>query len=83
VVGTLRAVYGVEPWVVGLGGSVPICETFQRHLGMDTVFFSFAVGDEDIHAPNEFFRLHRFVEGRTAWADLLARLPEAMGSGRG
>jgi acetylornithine deacetylase/succinyl-diaminopimelate desuccinylase-like protein len=42
------------------------------------VFFSFAVGDEDIHAPNEFFRLHRFVEGRRAWADLLARLPEEM-----
>jgi acetylornithine deacetylase/succinyl-diaminopimelate desuccinylase-like protein len=80
VLGTLRAVYGAEPWVVGLGGSVPICETFQRHLGMDTVFFSFAVGDEDIHAPNEFFRLHRFEEGRTAWADLLARLPGAMGA---
>ncbi len=78
ILGTLRAVYGVEPWVVGLGGSVPICETFQRHLGMDTVFFSFAVGDEDIHAPNEFFRLHRFTEGRIAWADLLTRLPGAM-----
>ncbi len=78
ILGTLRAVYGVEPWVVGLGGSVPICETFQRHLGMDTVFFSFAVGDEDIHAPNEFFRLRRFAEGRTAWADLVARLPEVM-----
>jgi acetylornithine deacetylase/succinyl-diaminopimelate desuccinylase-like protein len=81
VVGSLRAVYGVEPWVIGMGGSVPICEAFQRHLGMDTVFFSFAVGDEDIHAPNEFFRLHRFVEGRRAWADLLARLPQEIAHG--
>lgn len=82
VVGSLRAVYGVEPWVIGMGGSVPICETFQRHLGMDTVFFSFAVGDEDIHAPNEFFRLHRFDEGRRAWADLLARVPKELTRGR-
>lgn len=74
VVATLRAVYGVEPWVIGMGGSIPICETFQRHLGMDTVFFSFAVGDEDIHAPNEFFRLRRFGEGRRAWAEYLTRL---------
>jgi acetylornithine deacetylase/succinyl-diaminopimelate desuccinylase-like protein len=51
-------------------------------LGMETVFFSFAVGDEDIHAPNEFFRLQRFGEGRRAWADLLARLPEALARGR-
>jgi acetylornithine deacetylase/succinyl-diaminopimelate desuccinylase-like protein len=82
VVGALRAVYGVDPWVIGLGGTVPICATFARSLGMETVFFSFAVGDEDIHAPNEFFRLHRFDEGRRAWADLLARLPEAMADGR-
>jgi len=64
-----------------MGGSVPICEAFQRHLGMATVFFSFAVGDEDIHAPNEFFRLRRFAEGRRAWADLLARLPEELARG--
>ena len=81
VVASLRAVYDVDPWVIGMGGSVPICETFQRHLGMDTVFFSFAVGDEDIHAPNEYFRVHRFAEGRTAWADFLARLPRVMADG--
>jgi acetylornithine deacetylase/succinyl-diaminopimelate desuccinylase-like protein len=78
VVAALRTEYQREPWVIGMGGSVPICEAFQRHLGTDTVFFSFAVGDEDIHAPNEFFRLQRFGEGRRAWADLLSRLPGAL-----
>ncbi len=81
VVGALHATYGVAPWVIGMGGSVPICETFQRELGMTTVFFSFAVGDEDIHAPNEFFRLERFAQGRAAWADLLARLPGELARG--
>jgi acetylornithine deacetylase/succinyl-diaminopimelate desuccinylase-like protein len=78
VIGSLKATYGVSPWVIGMGGSVPICATFQRELAMDTVFFSFAVGDEDIHAPNEFFRLSRFDEGRRAWADCLMRLAEGM-----
>lgn len=81
VLGALRAEYGVEPWVIGLGGSVPMRDAFQSRLGMDTVFFSFAVGDEDIHAPNEFFRLHRFHEGRRAWADLFVRMARELGDG--
>ncbi|MBB5234834.1 acetylornithine deacetylase/succinyl-diaminopimelate desuccinylase-like protein [Deinococcus budaensis] len=64
----LRAVYGRDPLRVGMGGSVPICDTFRDVLGMDTVFLSFAVGDENIHAPNEFFRLARLQEGAHAWA---------------
>ena len=78
---SLAATYGVEPWVIGMGGSVPICDTFLNHLGMPTVFYSFAVGDENIHAPNEFFRLHRLSEGRRAWADLLTRLPRELADG--
>ncbi|MGH7668162.1 MAG: dipeptidase [Gemmatimonadaceae bacterium] len=64
----LRDVYGVEPLVVRMGGTVPISELFQRHMGLDTVFFSFSTADEDYHAPNEFFRVHRLHEGLEAWA---------------
>jgi acetylornithine deacetylase/succinyl-diaminopimelate desuccinylase-like protein len=66
----LRAVYGVEPLVVRMGGTVPISELFQRHMALDTVFFSFSTADEDYHAPNEFFRVHRLHEGLEAWARL-------------
>jgi acetylornithine deacetylase/succinyl-diaminopimelate desuccinylase-like protein len=51
-----------------MGGTVPISELFQRHMGLDTVFFSFSTADEDYHAPNEFFRVHRLHEGLEAWA---------------
>jgi acetylornithine deacetylase/succinyl-diaminopimelate desuccinylase-like protein len=64
----LRAVYGVPPLVVRMGGTVPIAELFNRHMGLDTVFFSFSTADEDFHAPNEFFRVHRLHEGLEAWA---------------
>ena len=64
----LHAVYGVRPLVVRMGGTVPISELFQRHMGLDTVFFSFSTADEDFHAPNEFFRVHRLHEGLEAWA---------------
>jgi len=64
----LRATYGVRPLIVRMGGTVPIAELFQRHMALDTVFFSFSTADEDFHAPNEFFRVHRLHEGLEAWA---------------
>jgi acetylornithine deacetylase/succinyl-diaminopimelate desuccinylase-like protein len=64
----LQATYGVPPLVVRMGGTVPIADLFQRHMGLDTVFFSFSTADEDFHAPNEFFRVHRLHEGLEAWA---------------
>jgi acetylornithine deacetylase/succinyl-diaminopimelate desuccinylase-like protein len=64
----LHAVYGVRPLIVRMGGTVPIAELFARHMGLETVFFSFSTADEDFHAPNEFFRIHRLHEGLDAWA---------------
>ena len=64
----LHAVYGVRPLIVRMGATVPIMELFKRHMGLDTVFFSFSTADEDYHAPNEFFRVHRLHEGLEAWA---------------
>jgi acetylornithine deacetylase/succinyl-diaminopimelate desuccinylase-like protein len=72
----LAAVYGVRPLRVRMGGTVPVAEIFQRVMGLDTVYFSFSTGDEDFHAPNEFFRLHRLHEGLAAWVHLWAALGE-------
>ena len=72
----LHATYGVRPLIVRMGGTVPIAELFQRHMGLDTVFFSFSTADEDYHAPNEFFRVHRLHEGLEAWARYWQRLGE-------
>jgi acetylornithine deacetylase/succinyl-diaminopimelate desuccinylase-like protein len=75
----LRATYGVPPLLVRMGGTVPVAALFQRHLGLETVFFSFSTADEDFHAPNEFFRVHRLHEGLEAWARYWAILGEAGG----
>jgi acetylornithine deacetylase/succinyl-diaminopimelate desuccinylase-like protein len=73
----LQETYGVAPLIVRMGGTVPVAEIFQRVMGLDTVYFSFSTGDEDFHAPNEFFRVHRLHEGLAAWARLWGRLGEA------
>jgi acetylornithine deacetylase/succinyl-diaminopimelate desuccinylase-like protein len=73
----LKATYGVAPLIVRMGGTVPVAEIFQRQMGLATVYFSFSTGDEDFHAPNEFFRVHRLHEGLAAWA----RLWDGIGAG--
>lgn len=73
---TLAAVFGRSPELVGIGGSIPIVTTFRGVLGADTIFFSFSVADENIHAPNEFFRPERFRLGLQAWPLLWRRLSQ-------
>jgi len=76
----LQATYGVAPLVVRMGGTVPVAEIFRRIMGLDTLYFSFSTGDEDFHAPNEFFRVHRLHEGLAAWARLWQLLGEGAAS---
>jgi acetylornithine deacetylase/succinyl-diaminopimelate desuccinylase-like protein len=73
---TLAQVFGRPADLVGMGGTVPIVSTFRETLGVDTVFFSFSTADEDIHAPNEFYRPERFRLGLEAWARLWRRLAD-------
>ena len=56
------------------GGTLPITSIFKEMLGLDTLAFGFAMPDEDVHAPNEFFRISSLHEGLTAWPQLLAEL---------
>jgi acetylornithine deacetylase/succinyl-diaminopimelate desuccinylase-like protein len=73
---TLTDIFGLAPEIVGMGGTVPLVTTFRDVLGVDAVFFSFSVADENIHAPNEFYRIERFRLGLQAWAHLWSRMSQ-------
>ncbi|MFZ0638676.1 MAG: dipeptidase [Candidatus Acidiferrales bacterium] len=77
---TLTEVFGLPPEIVGMGGTIPIVTTFRDVLGVDTVFFSFSTADENIHAPNEFYRPERFRLGLYAWARLWRRMSQKLTS---
>jgi acetylornithine deacetylase/succinyl-diaminopimelate desuccinylase-like protein len=67
----LAAVYpDAETLLVRIGGTLPAASLFQEILGLKTLLFSFSTSDEQLHAPNEFFRLSRLDEGMRAWAEL-------------
>jgi acetylornithine deacetylase/succinyl-diaminopimelate desuccinylase-like protein len=71
----LRSVYpDSEPLAVRMGGTLPAATLFERELGLKTLMFSFSTADEQLHAPDEFFRLNRLDEGMRAWTELWRRL---------
>jgi len=70
----LEEIYGQAPYVVRLGGSIPIVSIFQQELGVPTTMFGFSVDDENLHAPNEFFRLRNFDRAQRAYCMLLERV---------
>jgi acetylornithine deacetylase/succinyl-diaminopimelate desuccinylase-like protein len=70
----LTEVYGMAPYDIRAGGSVPITALFREELGAENIGFGFGLDDELVHSPNEFFRLASFDKGQRAWGLLLERL---------
>ncbi|BDG59597.1 dipeptidase [Caldinitratiruptor microaerophilus] len=72
--GVLEAVYGRPPVYVRTGATIPVLAMFFSLLGVHTLTFGFGLPDENIHAPNEFFRLSSFRRGLEAYGLLFERL---------
>jgi len=70
----LTEVYGKAPIQVRMGATIPVCALFREELGADTLLFGFGLDDENIHGPDEFFRLTSWERGKLAYGRLLERL---------
>ena len=45
-----------------------------EELGVHTTMFGFSIDDENLHAPDEFFRLRNFYRGQAAYCRLFETL---------
>ena len=70
----LKNVYGKEPYMIRVGGSIPILSAFYKYLGIHATMFAFQLDDENWHAPNEFFRLSSFYKGQEAYRQLFHKI---------
>lgn len=74
VKGVLKNLYGKDPLVSRCGGTIPVCSLFLETLGVYTVGFAFSYEDENLHSPNEFFRLDSMDKGQKGYVQLLEAL---------
>ena len=70
----LREIYGKEPYRIRVGGSIPVMSMLLDALGVHATMFAFGLDDEQIHAPNEFFRLSSFRRSQESYCQLLESL---------
>jgi acetylornithine deacetylase/succinyl-diaminopimelate desuccinylase-like protein len=70
----LSALYGKAPYVGRMGGTIPVSGLFLRYLNAYMISFAFGLNDENIHAPDEFFRVGSFIRGQQAYCMVLEEL---------
>ena len=70
----LEEIYVTPPYITRLGGSIPVISTFLEELGIHTTMFGFSIDDENLHAPDEFFRLRNFYRSQVAYCRLFETL---------
>ncbi len=70
----LAAEYGRPAAFIGCGGSIPVVETLQHELGLDTLLMGFGLADDQMHGPNEKFEVRCFHKGARSHARLLGAL---------
>ena len=76
----LEDAYGVAPYFVRIGGSLPITDMFLQQLGAHTIPVGFGLDDERMHSPNEFMRLESYWRGHEIYCQLLEALGNTSGS---
>jgi acetylornithine deacetylase/succinyl-diaminopimelate desuccinylase-like protein len=77
VKGAARALshaYGKEPVYIREGGSIPICSSFKKVLGVDSLLLGFGLNDDNTHSPNEKFCLKDYHRGALSIAHLFEEL---------
>jgi acetylornithine deacetylase/succinyl-diaminopimelate desuccinylase-like protein len=72
----ITSAFGVEPVLIREGGSIPVVASFQRILGLGTLLLGWGQDTDNLHGPNEHFRLADFHRGTRASAHLFYELSQ-------
>jgi acetylornithine deacetylase/succinyl-diaminopimelate desuccinylase-like protein len=76
----LAEAFGREPAFIRCGASVPVTELIQRLLKLDAVLMGFGLPSDNLHSPNEHFRLEQLWRGSLAAAAFLKNLAAGGGT---
>ena len=66
----IQHAWGVPPVFIREGGSIPVVESLQRILGVETLLLGWGQNSDNLHGPNEHFSIADFQRGTRASAQL-------------
>lgn len=69
----LKAEFGREAVLTGAGYSIPVVESFKKHLKVDSLLVGFGQADDNAHSPDEKYDVDSFRHGIRTWARIIAQ----------
>jgi acetylornithine deacetylase/succinyl-diaminopimelate desuccinylase-like protein len=75
----IRQGFGIEPYFIREGGSIPVVASFKQLLQVDTLLLGWGRNTDGAHGPNEHFHLSDLHRGTLSAAHLLAHLAQPAG----
>lgn len=69
----LKAEFGREAVLMGAGYSIPVVESFKKHLKVDSLLTGFGLPDDNAHSPDEKYDVSAFHKGARTWARIIAQ----------
>jgi len=72
--------FGQAPVLVREGGSIPVVLSFKQILGIDTLLLGWGRNSDNLHSPDEHFRVEDFHRGTLASACLWNELAQVQQS---
>jgi len=73
----IKAGFGKQPLFTKEGGSIPVVVDFKEILGLDTLLLGFGLDENNVHSPNENFRVIDYERGCKTAAALPFELAKA------
>jgi succinyl-diaminopimelate desuccinylase len=73
----IETAFGVKPVLIREGGSIPIVARFQEVLNCDCLLLGWGLNDDNLHSPNEKFRVadyHRGIQASAMLWDAIGKL---------
>ncbi|HLF20986.1 MAG TPA: peptidase dimerization domain-containing protein, partial [Aestuariivirga sp.] len=69
----LAGEWGKPAVLTGSGASIPVVESFKKHLKIDSLLVGFARVGDSVHSPNEKYDVECFHRGIRSWARIIAQ----------
>lgn len=72
----IEKAFGKDPVMIREGGSIPVVGSFKQILGVDTLLLGWGQNSDNLHSPDEHFRIEDFHRGTAASAWLWQELAD-------
>jgi acetylornithine deacetylase/succinyl-diaminopimelate desuccinylase-like protein len=74
----LKAEWGKSAIMSGEGGSIPVVESFKKHLGLDSIMVGWVREGDGLHSPNEKYDIEAYHKGMRSFARFFGEIAEGL-----